>query len=253
MGRRKKAHEKEPNLERWLVSYADFITLLFAVFVTLYAMSQVDKTKADQVIESLQEAFHVATFPQAGGSKVIATPSAVTEIYLPIPRSRGAGGSQAVMEELADLGNQLQAILTDAGVASQARLFTDKRGLVISLNATNIFNPGSAQINPTALPLLNQVAQALAPLGNPLWIEGFTDNEPVQSARFPSNWELSTGRALTILHFLIDRHSFSPGRLSVAGFGEHHPVADNDTEKGRGLNRRVDLVVLAADSAWSAN
>lgn len=249
MGRRKKAPEKEPNLERWLVSYADFITLLFAVFVTLYAMSQVDKEKADQVIESLQQAFHVAAFPRGGGSKQIA-PSPEAEIYLPIPHTRGAGGSRAVMEELAARGDQLQAMLTDAGVASQARLFTDERGLVISLNAANIFNPGSARINPTALPLLNQVAQALAPLNNPVRIEGFTDNEPIHSARFPSNWDLSAGRALTILHFLIDQHGFPPVGLSATGFGEQHPVADNATEEGRSRNRRVDLVVLAADSAW---
>lgn len=250
MGRRKKAPEKEPNLERWLVSYADFITLLFAVFVTLYAMSQVDKEKADQVIESLQQAFHVAAFPRAGGAKVIATPSPITELYMPTPRSRGAEGSQAVMEELAALGDQLQAILTDAGLASQASLFTDQRGLVISLNAANIFNPGSAQINPRALPLLNQVALALAPLNNPVRIEGFTDNAAIHSARFPSNWDLSAGRALTILHFLIDQHGIAPVGLSATGFGEQHPVADNATEQGRSRNRRVDLVVLAADSAW---
>lgn len=250
MGRRKKAPEKEPNLERWLVSYADFITLLFAVFVTLYAMSQVDKEKADQVIESLQQAFHVAEFSRGGGSKLIATPSPDAEIYLPIPPPRDAGGSQAVMDDLTAVRNRLQAILTDSGVASQARLFIDMRGLVISLKAANIFAPGSAQINPTALPLLNQVAQALAPLDNPIRIEGFTDNEPIHSAQFPSNWDLSCGRALAILHFLIDQHGFPPVGLSATGFGEQHPVADNATEQGRSQNRRVDLVVLAADSAW---
>lgn len=244
MSKRKKAQEKEPNLERWLVSYADFITLLFAVFVVLYAMSQVDKQKAEQAVRSLRSAFGMT----AGGDVGVISDMAESSIpIMSLPDGSAAGGEgerYAGANELARMKVELETFLANVGAKDKVRITRDRRWLLISLSASNFFSSGGAEINPAVHPLLDRVAQALLPYDNEIRIEGHTDNQRKPSAHYSSNWDLSSGRALSLLHYLIERQGIAPTRLSATGFGEQHPIADNATEEGRMLNRRVDLLVL---------
>ncbi len=247
MKKRKKQGEKEPNLERWLVSYADFITLLFAVFVTLYAMGQVDKKKTDEVIHSLQHAFGIAVMAQQGGGE----PFANAGNFMPVPLLSPEGltvakrQKKAVAEinDLLTIKGQLDKGMK--GLEKNSGTDINRRGLVINLQVADLFAPGDAVLLPQAYPLLSQIGKVLVKYANPIAIEGFTDNQDIHSARFASNWELSCARALSVLHFLLDKEKFDPAQLAATGYGPNHPIADNNTEAGRNLNRRVEIVVQA--------
>lgn len=249
--KRKKTHEKEPNLERWLVSYADFITLLFAVFVTLFAMSVADQQKVQEVKVSIQSAFGMGQ-STAPAFKVIESP--VGDAFprlseLPVTPQASEEISYAEAEEFVQMKNEIQAGLKESGAQSKVSLTVDERGLVISLKEAGFFASGSAVVQPEALPLLDEIAGSISGYANAFRIEGHTDNVPVRSSTFPSNWELSTARATNIVHALIERHKFPGSRLSATGYGEYRPIAENTTEAGRRKNRRVDIVMLSSKGA----
>ena len=246
MKKRKKEHEKEPNHERWLVSYADFITLLFAVFVTLYAMGQVDKKKTEQVIQSLHQAFGMTVVPPPDAKYFIQAGAFQT---IPILNSDGMVADRRKVRLRDEIGDLLliKGILDkeiSAANSQSTRIELNQRGLVVSLQVGDLFDPGRAELRPQSYALLDRIAQVLGKFGNPLSIEGFTDNSPLHSEQFASNWELSSARALSVLHFLIDQYHFDPALLSATGFGPNHPIADNSTPEGRQVNRRVEIVVL---------
>lgn len=254
---RKKEPEKAANHERWLVSYADFITLLFAVFVTLYAMSQSDKKKVEEVAASFRTAFGVTSGVSSGKPSVIPK----TDV-MPIPsmrpqlknpekpktKSDGSVKVQATKKDFKEILLSLEKFLVDKKAQDKVNIEITKRGLVISLNEAGFFDSGSAAINPASHDLLAKIAEALLPYGNPVSFEGHTDNIPMRSPAFRSNWELSTARATTLAHYFMDRHSFNPEKISVTGYGEYRPVADNSTEEGRKQNRRVDVVLVGPTS-----
>ena len=254
MGRpkRKKAHEKEPNLERWLVSYADFITLLFAVFVMLYAMSIVDQKKMEEVQASIQSSFsHDQTSSPALkviGSKDFGLIPEVLDQPVP-PQPQEETSSAAETQEFSQVKKEIQGSLQEYGAQNEVQLTIDERGLVISLKEAGFFPSGAAMVEAKALPLLDKIATSISHYSNPIRIEGHTDNVPVSSPAFPSNWELSTARANSIVHYLIDKHGFKGDKLSVIGYAEFRPIADNATEEGRRLNRRVDIVMLSRKGA----
>jgi chemotaxis protein MotB len=253
---RKKKHEKEPNLERWLVSYADFITLLFAVFVTLYAMSQSDKKKVEEVSRSIREAFGMAQTTTAPAMHVIDSMD-----LAPIPEAKhkpqrsvaeepekDTTKPYAADEEFDEIKQEITALLAAKGNEDKVKLSVNGRGLVISLKEAGFFDSGSAEIHPASLPLLEEVAKSILEYANDVRIEGHTDNVPVSSRTFLSNWELSSARAATIVHYMISSLGFAPARLSVIGYGEYRPIADNATDAGRAKNRRVDIVLLSRDA-----
>ena len=252
---RKQKHEKEPNLERWLVSYADFITLLFAVFVTLFAMSQSDHKKAEEVSQSIREAFGMTASSSAPAMRIIDSLD-----IAPIPSTKplsspseseqetDANKPYAADEEFDEIKQEITALLAATGNEDKVKLTVNGRGLVISLKEAGFFNSGSAEIHPSSLPMLEEVAKSIREYANDVRIEGHTDNVPVKSRIFLSNWELSTARAATIVHYLTDTLHFAPARLSVIGYGEYRPIDDNATEAGRAKNRRVDIVLLSRDA-----
>ncbi len=386
--KKKQEHEKEPNHERWLVSYADFITLLFAVFVTLYAMSQVDKAKVAKVIASTNEAFGVSKStsapafniiessnliplpnildksstqpkpptgesiyktkekkkpkekdlvdeafktadqapvktteltekqkkallkeenkalnkilkqeelsaaqkalaelkkkehiqiqkinelevqlqkvpekqakkpaihePVVAGNEVVAQASKQPEVKAEknkeeVKLSPGEQGKvRADTEEFKKIEKNIAAFLHKKGAEDKVNLKIGPRGLVISLKDTEFFDSGSASVRPDSMPLLDNIAQAIDKYSNSIRIEGHTDNIPIKTSQFPSNWELSTARATNIVHYLIKNFGITPDRLSAVGYGEFRPIADNSTEEGRQKNRRVDIVVLSS-------
>lgn len=253
---RKKKPEKEPNLERWLVSYADFITLLFAVFVTLYSMSQTDKKKVEQVMESLRESFGFTRSGAVQKPSVIDTgdlriiPSLRPEAPVLVRRNNGPGRKRqhAEAKDFKEIKAAIDAFLVKNHAQDKVSVDITRRGLVVSLKEAGFFDSGSATVRPSSYPLLGKVAESLADYTNQIRVEGHTDNFPISTREFHSNWELSTTRATNIVHYLINRFQFDPDKLSAAGYGEYRPVASNDTAEGRAKNRRVDIVLLSDDA-----
>jgi chemotaxis protein MotB len=246
MAKKKKQHEKEPNHERWLVSYADFITLLFAVFVTLYAMSQTDKKKVEQIMESMRDSFGYSQSSPARKPAVIDSGNiniipAMTKVTLVPRRGKSRGGDQDFQSAKASI----EAYLMKAGAKDKVSVSISERGLVVSLKEAGFFDSGSATIKPSSYQLLNDVVSSLSGYSNGVRVEGHTDNVPISSHAFPSNWELSTARATNVLQYLIRQDDFEPGKISAAGYGEYRPVSDNGSEDGRRKNRRVDIVLLS--------
>jgi chemotaxis protein MotB len=243
---RKKKHEEHVNHERWLVSYADFITLLFAFFVTLYAISQVDAKKLGKLMESMQAAFDTKAFDPGspklslsdGRSKGVQQQTLVEPIS---PAVTATPAMQAIEA-------RIRAKLPRQTAGGIVRFHQEKRGLVISLTEAGFFEPGQSELRDSSLAVLDAVAEALRTVPFQLRIEGHTDNVPIKTARFPSNWELSTARATYVLSYIASHYDLAAPRLSLAGYGQYHPVASNDTAEGRASNRRVDLVILSDES-----
>jgi chemotaxis protein MotB len=261
--RRRKRSRAHSNHERWLVSYADFITLLFAFFVVLYASSQVDKRKVGKLSLAIQVAFQeLGVFPASTTqipldtnepmpfSKVQAIENvkhnaAIGRIASPPEDSLAASSEET---DLTTLQNQLSEALHHEIALHEVTLHRETDGLVISLQEFGFFDSGSATIKPESLAALDRIASILAIRTYNLRIEGHTDNIPIHTARIVSNWELSTARATELVRLLIIRHRIAPERLSAAGYAQYHPVASNLTAQGRAQNRRVDIVILGTAS-----
>jgi chemotaxis protein MotB len=230
MRRRPRREEPRENPDRWLISYADFITLLFAFFTTLYAISVVDVEKADRLVTSIRQSFN-----SEGGSS---TADGSDPLGLP-----GEGSSPTERTRLELLGDRVRELSRRPGFEDGLRVRQTEEGLVISLADSAFFAAGGAAIPPEASPILQELARLLAALPNHVRIEGHTDDRPISSAQFPSNWDLSAARAVTVVRSL-ERSGIASYRLSASGFAAERPLVSNESEEGRKLNRRVDAVVL---------
>jgi len=231
---RRRRHPEHSNHERWLISYADFITLLFAFFVVMFASSETNKAKARKVSESVEKAF---------GKSVVSKKEEQSSKTAPEPENsfRDLTPSLHLLEQ--QLAGELKA--------GKMHLSLEARGLVITLGEAAFFSAGDDSIQPNALPSLAKVASALQALPNPIRLEGHSDAVPIHTPRFSSNWELSTARAVQVLKTLEERYAVSRFRLSAAGYADTVPVESNETDTGRARNRRVDLVVLSKDGVQS--
>lgn len=210
MRKRNRREEDHDHLDRWLISYSDFLTLMFTFFAALYALSSVDKEKIGQFSTSLKQAFNVIERPVAG----------VEDSKKPV---------------LAELRNSLANI---EGISVKS----DPRGLVVTLSNDTAFMSGSADIKEKTSAALDILAVILKKNPGRIVIEGHTDNVPVSGPKYTSNWELSTARASSVLSVLIHQ-GLDPNRFIIAGYGEYRPIASNATEDGRALNRRVEIVL----------
>ena len=259
--RRKHAAGHE-NHERWLVSYADFITLLFAFFVVMFASTQSDKQKAKQVSESVREALENGQISAAiskafghgkhaaaqGGGKTEQASGETNAEATPPPETPPAAGKQAPPADLAKSLAVLQNALALELAAGKLGMSLERRGLVISFRESAFFASGDDTVSPPSLPAIARIAQEVRPLPNPLRIEGHTDSVPIHNPRFRSNWELSAARAIAMMELLRQRFEIPTERMSVGGYAENAPVDSNETAAGRAHNRRVDLVVLSAEA-----
>jgi chemotaxis protein MotB len=238
---RRRRHAPHVSHERWLVSYADFITLLFAFFTTMYAISTVDARKLSLMVESMQAAFakgDVPSLPKRVGSGT--SPGPRTFDLPKLAPGKGGPDQQVSVEELkARLDARLQAQVEQGLVDIEI----DPRGLVVSIREAGSFATGKADLSPVAESVLREIGAALVDVGNFIRVEGHTDDVPIHTERYASNWELSTARATRVVAFFLDL-GVAPGRLSAAGYGEYHPRVANDTEANRARNRRVDIVIL---------
>lgn len=246
--RRKRRKKPHMNHERWLVSYADFITLMFAFFVVLFATAQADKKKEAAVSQAIDRAFRTLGLfqpskidPKTRGFAVSRDTSAAP---VNIVLGDQLAASPAVRADLERLQRELQGKLSNQIAQHVVAMHIGRDGLVISLREAGFYNSGSAAPHASSMPSLDSIAETLKTAPYDIRIEGHTDNVPIHTAQFASNWELSTARASTLTRLFIERHDFRPARLSASGYAEFHPVASNATAEGRGENRRVDIIVL---------
>ncbi len=300
MARRRKKHEEHENHERWLVSYADFITLLFAFFVVMYSVSAINEGKFRVLSDALVAAFRSqaksiepiqigepAKAPKSLDSreKIPARPMLVTPPVLPQPvqpsaanvpirqgenmqktqagapvsaqaqkqvqeQARKQAEAQAQARGLEKIAAKLESDLAELIKRDLIEVRRDKHSLwlEVEIKASILFSSGSATLEPAALPPLQRIAGVLRGHSYPIQVEGFTDNRPISTLAFPSNWELSAGRAASVVHLFM-KSGVDPGRMAAIGFGEYRPATDNKTEEGRRKNRRVVLVILANPEA----
>jgi chemotaxis protein MotB len=234
MARRQRRPQPQVSHERWLVSYADFITLLFAFFTTMYAISTVDAQKMSKMVASMQVALKGDPSEQPA------------PVPLPLPRTGVPQPVVPQLDNLVVLQQQLAARLQRQIQLGQVALGVDARGLVVSIREAGSFASGSAELSDGARALLAQIAAPLGELTHPVRIEGHTDDTPIRTPRFRSNWELSTARATQVIAYLQNELGLAATRLSAAGYGEFHPRVANTTPAARAQNRRVDLVILNA-------
>lgn len=245
--RRKTNHEPAENHERWLVSYADFITLLFAFFVVMFASSQADKGKAQQVSDSVKKALESQSIPAAvsailGGAADRRGPGNA--------QMKGPGGEKKLTRPAAktvELQTSMQVLTRE--LDEEIRKGTldvtmHARGLTVSFQQAAIFPSGGDEISRDSYGAVEKVASAIKKIPNPVRLEGHTDSVPIHNARFRSNWELSAARSIALLSLLTDEFGVSNTHISIAGYADTAPVADNDSTDGRSRNRRVDVVIL---------
>ena len=267
MRRESRIHDEEANRDRWLISYADFITLMFAFFVVMYSISSVSEGKYRVLSDALNQAFD---------SNQEATSQIPNPLDLPIqqslPYEQAEGTIKAELvegikeeilaendkqtEDLAKPGSEQDRVKKSLGeIADDIRYevlpFIDEQ--LISVNNTDkaieveiksqlLFPSGNARLVSKAIPVLSNLATIFSTFNNPIQVEGFTDNEPIRTTIFPSNWELSAARAASVVHLFM-RKGIDPTRMSAVGFAEFRPIADNNTKEGRQENRRVLIVI----------
>jgi len=238
MGRRR-VHEEPENHERWLVSYADFITLLFAFFVVMYSISSLNEGKYKILSDSLVGVFNqadraVKPIP-VGDERPRTTQPDVSHMDEP-------HAAQEIIDPLQSIMQSMHEAFADLIDAKQLTVRGNELWVEIELNSSLLFPSGDALPNDHAFDLLEKVARILAPFDNPIHVEGFTDNLPINTSKFPTNWELSAARAGSVVRMLA-ADGVDPARLAAVGYGEFQPIADNSTVEGRARNRRVILVI----------
>ncbi|NQD80808.1 flagellar motor protein MotD [Phytopseudomonas seleniipraecipitans] len=236
---RRRRHEEHENHERWLVSYADFITLLFAFFVVMYSISSINEGKYKILSETLTGVFSqpersIKPIPVGDERPRTTEPdnSMVDE----------ASTEQIAASTLQNIANSIRDAFGGLLQSDQLKVRGNELWIEIELSSGLLFPSGDALPNDMAFEIIEKIAKILAPYGNPVHVEGFTDNQPIRTAQFPTNWELSAARAASIVRMLA-MDGVDPSRMAAVGYGEFQPVADNATAEGRARNRRVVLVV----------
>lgn len=230
----RKKHHTHASHDRWLISYADFITLLLAFFVVLYASSRRDQKKQEQFANAIHSSFTALGIFPGKNTAYSSTDASLS------PIKPDANAMRALAEIKSDLQNKLAGQIADHSIA----MTLTRDGLIISLREAGFYSSGSATPLKNSMPTIAIIAQELYGVPYAIRIEGHTDNVPIHTAEFASNWELSTARATRMARLLINQFGVAPERLSAAGYAEYHPIASDQTAVGRSENRRVDIIVL---------
>jgi chemotaxis protein MotB len=237
MSRKKKhaSHGEEEGGEAWLLPYSDLMTLLLAVFIVLFAVSQVNEEKAQMMSEAFTDQMMTQRYADAKVTAEGQTPTNIT------------GGAITEEQQMEKLKEELDAKLKSENLTASVTTRIDERGLVVSLSNAIIFDPGSAEIKKENVNVLLEIANTVSIMSNYIRIEGHTDNVPMNSSQYPSNWDLSVARAANVVRLLTTASKITPDRLIAVGYGEYRPVADNSTEEGRAKNRRIDIIVMSSE------
>jgi len=236
MASKKRQPEAHENEERWLITYADMITLLMVFFIVMYSMANTDLKKFAEVARSLQAGFNLGVGNNAGAL---------------IGNSTGGGDPNLYFQKLpakqrdyVNITAELSAFASAVGMLGEISVNTTTEGIIISLSNALLFESGSADIRPEATDSLNKIAEILQTTDHSVRIEGHTDNIPTNNPLYPTNWELSVDRAVAIVRYLIEKEGVSPERLSAGGYAEFKPKVPNDSRANRAINRRADIVIL---------
>lgn len=240
MARRKQEEEHE-NHERWMVSYADFLTLLFAFFVVMYAISSVNEGKYRVLSESIVSAFRNETV-SSGGQSIVVIQASSSQPKQVEPNKTQDLAKQRQREKMRNVAKDILEVLAPLVQQGKVRVLETTRGVTIEINDSILFSPGQAQLHPTSVKAMQAVAEVLAASDFPIIIEGHTDNVPINTLQFPSNWELSAVRATTVLRLFADA-GVGAERLTAIGYGETRPVEPNLLAEGRARNRRVTIMI----------
>jgi len=256
MRRRRHSHEEHTSHERWLVSYADFITLLFAFFVVLFASVYRDNKNIVRLSNAIHNAFqNMGAFSSHADARNVYVVPAETmnslqaDQQIEIARRQAAAASQA---EVQQLRSELQAAMGDALKNHEMDMRVTPEGFVVSLRELGFFDSGQAELLPGAADKITRIARILTKHGLELRVEGHSDNQPINNSQFRNNWELSTARAMTVLLLMVNDAGYDPTKISVAGYAQYRPIANDSTSDGRRMNRRVDLVVVGSAPAEAA-
>lgn len=242
MPRKRKAAAVPSGAPEWVVTYGDMVTLLLCFFVLLFSYSVVDVMRFQQILSSI----HIAFLGERG----------IMETSPEVPRGEKIElVVEHRFEEVLVTYQMAKAYLQEEGLDGAISLRIEERGVVLEIQDRVLFDSGKAELKPEAVSLLSKVAVILARLPNKVTVEGHTDNVPISTIFFPSNWELSVGRAVRVLRFLSEQRGIDPRRFNATGFGEYSPVATNQTAGGRARNRRVNIVIATAiladgEEAW---
>ncbi len=225
------------NHERWLISYADFITLLFALFVILFANSQMDQAKIQQVSDSVKVAMGATVSARSSNAGALASKKEV----VPEEVEFSSADLQQLQKSFEKLTTDFKGEIAEGKLEVKLTL----QGLVISMREAAFFRPGDAAVQPVSYPMVQKLAQVMTDLPNAVRLEGHTDSNPIANSRFRSNWELSAARSIAMMELLTGKFEIARERVSIAGFADVQPVAPNDSEVNRARNRRVDVVILS--------
>lgn len=225
-------------INRWVVSYADFVTMLLALFMFMFAVSQIDNEKLASAQAKIEKAFSGQKEDQNVTKYQKEIQESITSNVTQKVSYNGVKGVDALEELFRENVSKNKSI----------KLVKEDRGLVVRVNDTMLFDEGSSKIKPEAEKTLGQIVKTLTKIDNPVIIEGHTDSTPIRNTKYPSNWELSTARATNIISYIVKKGKITPKRLCAVGYGEYMPVADNTSISGRMLNRRVDIIVLEKDN-----
>ncbi len=236
---KKKKHEEHID-ETWLLPYADMLTLLLALFIVLFSMSQVDSSKFSELKRALESAF-------SGGVGIINSDSDMPEEDEDSPNPLNPDPYSEFLledEKLQQYKQMLDEYFKQQGLENSVTNIVTEKGLQVTIQEMALFDSGEALLHPEALEVISTLSVILAEMDNYVEISGHTDNLPIATPEFPSNWELSVGRSLNVMKYMLRNQNLNPERFSVVGYGEYRPIRSNETEEGRAANRRVELLIL---------
>lgn len=233
MSRRKPKDSKKGSPE-WMTTYGDLVTLLLCFFVLLFSFSTIDNNKFKAIIQSMQGSLGVLD------SGVIVQVDPLINTF--------PGETRDEENDFKRIKEQMDDFIKENNLEKSVSLILDERGLLVRLLDATLFDSGKAEIKNEAKYIIEMISDVIMESGKNIRIEGHTDNVPINTEKFPSNWELSTTRAVNVLKYLIEVRNIEPWRLSAVGYGEYHPIDTNDTAEGRQNNRRVDIVIINSES-----
>ncbi|MBI3903651.1 MAG: flagellar motor protein MotD [Nitrosomonadales bacterium] len=243
MARRSKRPEHD-NHERWLISYADFITLLFSFFVVMYAISSLNEGKYKVLSASLASVFGETATPQSNSPVSLSEQDRLMKSLVDRRNAKQGERARKQQEYMRSVANNLNQVLASQVSSGQVSVTQSNRGVVLDINASALFNQGEAELQSESVKTMSEVARILGQGDQAIEVEGHTDDVPIKNPRFPSNWELSSARASSVVRLFIE-HGVAADRLTAVGSAANRPIASNDTLVGRARNRRVTVTILS--------
>lgn len=236
MARERRKREEGAKAPGWLTTYGDMVTLILTFFVFLFSFSTIDVMQFQKMVFSFKGALGVLT-----GGKTFDVERIIGMGFT----GMDAGMLRQQTPYLKEVMKQVERLVERENLGGELKLRFTREGLVITLTESILFDPGSAVLKPNAVSVLLELSKILSNIPNDLRVEGHTDNTPIRTPIYPSNWELSSARAASVAKFIIDRGGIDPRRVSIAGYGQYKPIVPNDTPEHKALNRRVDIVILS--------